>query len=572
MLSSKAKKIMMVTAISVLKGVWEARSNNIFKNVQMEKEVRGNVTLEVLELCPYIIAKRSSPENANPIRPFTDDLGDDELKKLMTGDAVKDYLVDENKKLKSRNCFLKSDYVSTVFDNFSANVVVNGATVNLGLWDTAGGLQQIKTTELSGADVFILAFSLISKASYENICKKWFLELKHYAPGVPIIIVGTKIDLRDDKQFFADHPNAVPITTAQKDGAKIGNVKSAGKHPLGFQYTDGINHSTQVDDVEFEENEVYAIDIVTSTGDGKPKLFDEKQTTIYKRAVDKSYHLKLKASRFIFSEINQKFPIMPFSARSRKRGKMGDNIPPPPPPNSNNFSLLSMLSREKLNGSNFLDWSQALRIALRYEDKEYLIDHDLPYLDEECTEEEKKVYDHDTESRKVACIMMASMTSELQKGFDNVGSFELIGQLREMFQQQARQERYGVVESLMKCKQSDGASVCTHVRKMKMYIDILINLGVKVPNELAIDMVLNSLNGSFKQFIVNYNMNNFEKTLMELHGMLQSAEASMGKTQVVNPAPVLAIREGVYKKKKVSHPKGKGKGNMVYPNKGKRGR
>jgi hypothetical protein len=44
-------------------------------------------------------------------------------------------------------------------------------------------------------------------------------------------------------------------------------------------------------------------------------LLDEKQTTIYKRAVDKSYHLKMKASRFIFSEINTKFPIMPFTAR-----------------------------------------------------------------------------------------------------------------------------------------------------------------------------------------------------------------------------------------------------------------
>lgn len=48
----------------------------------------------------------------------------------------------------------------------------------------------------------------------------------------------------------------------------------------------------------------------------QPKLLDEKQTTVYKRAVDKNYNLKMKASRFIFSEISQKFPIMPFTARS----------------------------------------------------------------------------------------------------------------------------------------------------------------------------------------------------------------------------------------------------------------
>ena len=40
--------------------------------------------------------------------------------------------------------------------------------------------------------------------------------------------------------------------------------------------------------------QVYAIDIVVSTGEGKPRVLDEKETTIYKRAVDVEYSLKLK--------------------------------------------------------------------------------------------------------------------------------------------------------------------------------------------------------------------------------------------------------------------------------------
>ncbi|CAN7060535.1 unnamed protein product [Brassica oleracea var. botrytis] len=82
---------------------------------------------------------------------------------------------------------------------------------------------------------------------------------------------------------------------------------------------------TRVDDAEFEENEVYAIDIVASTGDGKPKLLDEKQTTVYKKDAAVNYQLKMKASRFIISEIKEKFPHMPFTARSleEKRARLG---------------------------------------------------------------------------------------------------------------------------------------------------------------------------------------------------------------------------------------------------------
>lgn len=71
----------------------------------------------------------------------------------------------------------------------------------------------------------------------------------------------------------------------------------------------------RVDDDEFEENEVYAIDIVMSSGEGKTRILDEKETTIFKRALDMEYNLKMKASRFVFSEIDKKYPTMPFTIR-----------------------------------------------------------------------------------------------------------------------------------------------------------------------------------------------------------------------------------------------------------------
>ncbi|XP_004139348.1 rac-like GTP-binding protein ARAC7 isoform X2 [Cucumis sativus] len=110
-----------------------------------------------------------------------------------------------------------TDYVPTVFDNFSANVSVDGNIVNLGLWDTAGQEDYSRLRPLSyrGADVFVLAFSLISRASYENILKKWMPELRRFAPNVPIILVGTKLDLREDRRYANEQMHYDVITSAQ---------------------------------------------------------------------------------------------------------------------------------------------------------------------------------------------------------------------------------------------------------------------------------------------------------------------------------------------------------------------
>uniref|UniRef100_A0A4W5RN16 Proliferation-associated 2G4, b n=1 Tax=Hucho hucho TaxID=62062 RepID=A0A4W5RN16_9TELE len=66
---------------------------------------------------------------------------------------------------------------------------------------------------------------------------------------------------------------------------------------------------------EFEVHEVYAVDVLISTGEGKAKDAGQR-TTIYKRDPDKQYGLKMKTSRSFFSEVERRFDAMPFTLRA----------------------------------------------------------------------------------------------------------------------------------------------------------------------------------------------------------------------------------------------------------------
>jgi Ras-related C3 botulinum toxin substrate 1 len=43
-----------------------------------------------------------------------------------------------------------------------------------------------------------MVYSIVDPSSFENFRAKWYPEVAHHCPYVPFLLVGTKVDLRDD--------------------------------------------------------------------------------------------------------------------------------------------------------------------------------------------------------------------------------------------------------------------------------------------------------------------------------------------------------------------------------------
>lgn len=104
-------------------------------------------------------------------------------------------------------------------------MVVDGIPVSLGLWDTAGqeDYDRLRPLSYPQTDVFLICFSVTSPSSFENVTSKWYPEIKHHCPDAPMILVGTKIDLRDDRETLTALAEQGLSAIKREQGQKLAN-------------------------------------------------------------------------------------------------------------------------------------------------------------------------------------------------------------------------------------------------------------------------------------------------------------------------------------------------------------
>ncbi|GKE58430.1 zinc finger, CCHC-type containing protein [Tanacetum coccineum] len=150
---------------------------------------------------------------------------------------------------------------------------------------------------------------------------------------------------------------------------------------------------------------------------------------------------------------------------------------------TNNNLIRSILDKEKLNGSNFLDWYRNMRIFLKNEQKLHHLEEALPEA-----------------PPATATAAVRNAYTQIQKKLEDHTVFKIQQDLKTMFQKQAEQELFEIVKAFHACKQEERQSISTYVLKMKAYLDQIERLGYPMPLVLGVNLILTSLSKDYDQF------------------------------------------------------------------------
>jgi small GTP-binding protein len=107
------------------------------------------------------------------------------------------------------------------------------STVRFVIWDLAGQAQfkRVRLKYLANAIAGILVYDVTNRASFENIDENWYKEIKKASPNVALILVGNKIDLKNERvvsreegELLSEKLKLTYMETSAKTGENINDA------------------------------------------------------------------------------------------------------------------------------------------------------------------------------------------------------------------------------------------------------------------------------------------------------------------------------------------------------------
>jgi small GTP-binding protein len=124
-----------------------------------------------------------------------------------------------------------TDYRATIGLNvLSHEFEFFGNQIGVTLYDIGAQkfFRRFRKVYYSGAQAAFIVFDLTKRESFENI-KSWYDELKLFTPGedIPIVLVGNKTDLVDDRKVFYQNGAKLANSLSQSEKIKISYIETS---------------------------------------------------------------------------------------------------------------------------------------------------------------------------------------------------------------------------------------------------------------------------------------------------------------------------------------------------------
>ena len=166
------------------------------------------------------------------------------------------------------NGTFKEDYIATVgIDYFSKDEIINNKSVRIKIWDTAGQERFNSLTQgfFKNAQGVIITYDVTNSDSFDNL-KNWISSIKtnmqNQKINMPVIIMGNKIDLIDDREIktedaekFAEENQYKYFETSAKTGEGIDDgVRELVNQVLNDSNKDNEQENYARDSVQLKKN------------------------------------------------------------------------------------------------------------------------------------------------------------------------------------------------------------------------------------------------------------------------------------------------------------------------------